>query len=166
MYSENECRPPLLVRGFSLFSTGLEEGRKNTLCKGSAFLGRAFCVYDFFKIGALSACLFKAGFAPSPLGKVRAGLPRRKFAVRHLPLNLPNKKGGTRSASLFLLYEGGGATFVGRRKIAFLRFICRRGTGRAKHSAHSCSHRRIFLFSSGYKDKRRLRSLWLIVLQK
>lgn len=74
--------PPLLVRGFSLFSTGLEEGRKNTLCKGSAFLGRAFCVYDFFKIGALSACLFKAGFAPSPLGKVRAGLPRRKFAVK------------------------------------------------------------------------------------
>lgn len=101
MYSGNECRPPLLVRGFSLFSTGLEEGRKNTLCKGSAFLGRAFCVYDFFKIGALPACLFKAGFAPSPLGKVRAGLPRRKFAVRHLPLNLPNKKGGTRSASLF-----------------------------------------------------------------
>lgn len=68
---------------------------------------------------------------------------------RCVPIILLSKRGGTPCLP-FLRPKSGvlqTAAFAGRRRFAF---ICRfRGTGRAMHSAHSCSHRRIFLFSFG-----------------
>ena len=50
--------------------------------------------------------------------------------------------------------------------LPFFVFTAFRGTDRAERSAHSCSRRRIFPSSSGYKDKWRLKSLWQVELQK
>lgn len=68
---------------------------------------------------------------------------------RCVPIILLSKRGGTPCLP-FLRPKSGvlqTAAFAGRRKFAFIRRF--HGTGRAMHSAHSCSHRRIFPFSFG-----------------